>query len=141
MRASKNSDYNAFSSIVCVVCLEISVLIFYCFVQRQASNTDSEEPCKGVVTVSIYDRLAWGQSYVTRSSQHVLLCNQTLQDVYDSIPCVSKHMLAEGPTHDPHSGCAIVLEGRAYRNRAGSEDYAEYEYPQDVFLDEFADSR
>ena len=109
---------------VCIVCIEISVLIFYGFVQKRAPNIDSEEPCTGVVTVSIYDRLAWGQSYVTRSSQHAFLCNNTLQDVYDSIPCVSKHLSAEAPTQDRHSGCVIVLEGRAYSNRAGSEDYA-----------------
>jgi len=75
---------------------------------------------EGVVIFSVHDRIPWGPSYVTRSSQHALLCSQTLHDLYDLIPCMSKQL----PT-DNQSRCLICIEGRAFSYYNEGEDYAE----------------
>lgn len=83
---------------------------------------------EGVVIVSVYDRVPWGPSYVSRSSQHALLCSQTLHDLYNLIPCISKQLPADVPMQD-QSRCVICIEGEAFSYHNQGEDYAEYRAP------------
>ena len=88
------------------------------FLKKCASNSDSVEMSpEGVAIFSVHDKVPWGPSYVTRTSQHALLCSQTLHDLYDRIPCISKQL----PTDNQ---CLICIEGRAFSYRSEG-DYAE----------------
>ncbi|KAI0358449.1 hypothetical protein OH77DRAFT_1474071 [Trametes cingulata] len=48
-----------------------------------------------LVFVTVYNRQAWGQRILSRSSQHVLLSSQTLGDLYRALPCPSKELPEE----------------------------------------------
>ncbi|CAA7261682.1 unnamed protein product [Cyclocybe aegerita] len=102
MRGPKNSDQNILDKVMSAG----SDIV--------AGNHDA------ILIMSIHDRVPWGPSYVTRSSQHVLLASQTLQDLCDTIPCVSNNLPKEVGIPEG-SGSVIVVEGRVY----GSDDYAE----------------
>ena len=83
---------------------------------------------QAVLTVSIHNRVPWGPSYVNRSSQHVFLSSQNLQDLCATIPCISNHLPpeagfeSENLTDNGESQSVICIEGLLY----GNEGYAEY---------------
>jgi snRNA-activating protein complex subunit 3 len=86
-----------------------------------------------VVTVSVYNRLAWSYNFVYRTSQHAVLSCNTLGELYNVIRCPSNELPDEstvdgtfmgyesGPSKRP-GGCVVVIEGTAYGD--GSTDYA-----------------
>ncbi|KAF9529172.1 snRNA-activating protein of 50kDa MW C terminal-domain-containing protein [Crepidotus variabilis] len=97
MRTSKNSDYN---------------------VLEKKGPVKTSDGAKGsqdvIITLSVYDKVAWAASYVKRSSQMSFCSSQTLEDVYRSIPCLTKEMPSG---YDPStSGCLLYLEGKVYQN-------------------------
>ncbi|KAF8160817.1 snRNA-activating protein of 50kDa MW C terminal-domain-containing protein [Crassisporium funariophilum] len=114
MRTAKNSDHNILERM-----------------KTSASSGPEIEMRQAVLTISIYNRVTWGPSYVSRSSQHALLSSQTLKDLYNAIPCVSNHLPPEAGSSDRtcdsadcESGCLICIEGLAYGVGEGQEDYA-----------------
>jgi snRNA-activating protein complex subunit 3 len=103
------------------ICPQKPNLIF----QKCALNSNMEVSPEGVVSVSVHERVPWGPSYVTRSSQHVLLCSQTLHDLYDHIPCISKQLPPDNVATGDQSKCVICIEGKAFSYHSEEEDYAE----------------
>jgi snRNA-activating protein complex subunit 3 len=121
-----NSDYNVLTGVVSMSIYPLTHRVLM-FLQKCASNSDSIEVSpEGVVVVSIHDRVPWGPSYVTRSSQHALLCSQTLRDLYDGIPCISKQLPTNNLTAKDRSRGVICIEGQAFSDvHNEGEDYAE----------------
>ncbi|KAF8904483.1 snRNA-activating protein of 50kDa MW C terminal-domain-containing protein [Gymnopilus junonius] len=107
MRTQKNADKNILQDPI----------------QKSFSTLDAGQP-EAVITISIHHRIHWGPSYVTRSSQHAFLSSQTLQDIYDAIPCESKHLPPELGLPEGQTGCVICIEDFAYGDGVGAEDYA-----------------
>ncbi len=126
MRTSKNSDYNTLTSVVCVIVHSSVGILTSILEQKSTPAGATAKPGDGLVIISVYDKIAWGPSYVARSSQHVLLCTQTLQDLYDCIPCASKHLPSEPATMDTQTECVIILEDRVYDSSLEEGNYAEY---------------
>ena len=101
----------------------------------QAKDNDA------LLFITVYNRLSWGQKFLLRASQHVLLSSQSLGDLYDVIPCTSKEIPDETLDEDsvftgytvPESedsmaldggvGAVFCIEGVLY---ADEVDYAEY---------------
>ncbi|KAJ7045690.1 snRNA-activating protein of 50kDa MW C terminal-domain-containing protein [Mycena alexandri] len=90
---------------------------------------------QALLTVTVHDKLAWRQTHVSRSSQHVLLSSQTLGDLFDMIPCTSNEITEEimdagrvigyrdaVPTRP---GSVICIEGLAYGDGESESDYAD----------------
>jgi len=107
MRTSKNSDNNLLNA-------------------TKTTRGLNLKPAKdAVVTISAYTRVPWGPSYVNRSSQHALLSSQSLQDVYQAIPCVSNNLPLEAGGLENQSSCVICIEGFAYGSGIEGHDYSE----------------
>ncbi|KAH9061338.1 snRNA-activating protein of 50kDa MW C terminal-domain-containing protein [Lactarius vividus] len=117
MRGPKNSDINTLAEI------------------KYSSNGSNPAPQSTVVVVSVYNRLAWSYNFVYRSSQHVVLSSNTLEELYNVIPCPSNETPDErvvdgafigygtgSPTRP--SGCVVVIEGTAYGDTSTEIDYA-----------------
>lgn len=75
--------------------------------------------------LTVYSRVPWMPSNISRISQHALLSSQTLEDLYGVIPCASNELQSEttGPdntvTYGPGSSGSegiICIEGLAYDN-------------------------
>jgi len=100
-----------------------TVLIF----GQKATKGSSLEPGgnDAIVTISVYTRVPWGPSYVNRSSQHAFLSSQSLQDVYEAIPCTSNNLPREAGDLDDRSSCVICVEGFAYGSGIDGHDYSE----------------
>lgn len=108
VRAPRNADYNTIS-------------------EEKSSNgpvliTEGSNERHAVLTASIYSKVTWGPSYISRICQHAYLSCQTLQDVYDALPCVFK-VPKNGAAH-PESwcngiqpGCVICVEDTLYPDR------------------------
>lgn len=111
------------------------------FSQRRTRDTDSGSSsanlteADAILTVSIYNRLTWG-NHLVRSSQHAVLASQTLGDLYEAIPCTSNEIPLEnragGETtkYDdertpPHHGAVICIEGVGYGDGQAENDYSE----------------
>ncbi|KDR75220.1 hypothetical protein GALMADRAFT_69439, partial [Galerina marginata CBS 339.88] len=98
MRTPKNSDKNTLQNIA-----------------KSDSSLATGTSQESAITISVYDKVAWSPSYVTCSSQHLLLSSQTLHDLYDAIPCKSKNLPHDAsPPAGSHS--VICIEGVAYSN-------------------------
>ncbi|KAI0305718.1 snRNA-activating protein of 50kDa MW C terminal-domain-containing protein [Multifurca ochricompacta] len=119
IRGPKNSDLNTLTEIKYT---------------KEISNPASHS---AVVTVSIYNRLAWSYNFVYRGSQHAVLSSNTLGDLYDVIPCPSNEMPGERTAHGTgtfigyesghsksSSGCVVVIEGTAFGDGRTEPDYA-----------------
>ncbi|KAH9979175.1 snRNA-activating protein of 50kDa MW C terminal-domain-containing protein [Russula compacta] len=116
-RGPKNSDINSLREI------------------KHANDGPSPAPDSAVVTVSVYNRLAWSYNFVYCSSQHAVLSSNTLGELYDVIPCPSNELPDEstvdgafvgyesGPSKHP-SACVVVVEGTAYGDGLTENDYA-----------------
>lgn len=142
MRALKNSDQNAVLRVVGFNsgCSFLRKLLSH--VQKQAAYRNSRSSTsttrEALITVSVYNRLPWGHSYLYRSSQHTLLASQTLGDVFEAIPCTSKafpeQIRADGAVIEyrkngasrSSGGCVVCVEGLAYGDGQNEVDYAEY---------------
>ena len=80
----------------------------------------------------MHNRVPWGPSYVNRSSQHVFLSSQTLQDLCRTIPCISNNLPTEAGfeseilTDDEGSRSAIYIEGLVYGDENSNKGCAEY---------------
>ena len=97
-----------------------------------------------LIFVTIYNRQHWGQRILSRSSQHVLLASQTLEDLFMAIPCTSDELPEEvtddsgrvvgykadqsedNMTIDHSAGGMMCIEGVLYNCGRGSVDYAEW---------------
>ncbi|KAI0254056.1 snRNA-activating protein of 50kDa MW C terminal-domain-containing protein [Lactifluus subvellereus] len=117
VRGPKNSDLNTLTEI------------------KRANNGSGPAPHSVMVTVSVYNRLAWSYNFVYRSSQHAVLSSNTLGELYDVIPCPSNELPDDrtvdgrfvgyepGPSKRP-GGRVIVIEGTAYGDGSTETDYA-----------------
>ncbi|KAL4080331.1 hypothetical protein V8B97DRAFT_738644 [Scleroderma yunnanense] len=128
MRTSKNSDFNVLQSIKKTGRGSLA--------QHTQQGSEMRGISDAVLTLTVYNRIPWVQSYLARSSQHSVLASQTLGDFIRSIPCDSSEMPKEkvdaegdfiGYHHDTvlpaeEEGCLLVIEGIAYGNgRSGAE--------------------
>lgn len=138
MRTSRNSDFNAFRSVKKTGQGNLS---------RHYQLTDfsydlnPEEPTTpdALITLTVYNRVPWVQSYLVRMSQHAVLASQTLEDFMRSIPCDSSEMPveevdAEGDvtgysldtrSSDGEEGCLLLIEDVVYGDGRPGVDYAE----------------
>ncbi|KAI9442163.1 snRNA-activating protein of 50kDa MW C terminal-domain-containing protein [Lactarius indigo] len=119
MRGPKNSDINTLAEI------------------KYSSNGSNPLPQSTVVVISVYNRLAWSYNFVYRSSQHVVLSSNTLEELHNVIPCPSNEIPDEcvvdgtfvrygtGSSTRP-SGCVVVIEEMAYGDGSTEADYARY---------------
>ncbi|KAJ3494715.1 hypothetical protein NLJ89_g10746 [Agrocybe chaxingu] len=107
MRSPKNSDQNILDKVMPAG----SEIV--------AGNHDA------ILIMSIHDRVPWGPSYVTRSSQHALLASQTLQDFCDTIPCVSNNLPMEAGMPQGNDS-VIVIESLAYGSGGHAEKLFEH---------------
>ncbi|TFY70618.1 hypothetical protein EVG20_g2385 [Dentipellis fragilis] len=121
IRGPKNSDLNALS--------EIKML-----------GSGTAAPLHGaIITVSIHNRISWSHNYLTRFSQHAVLSTQTLDDLFEAIPCPSNELPEEimedneVSGYKPHtedsmpalSGCAVCIEDVVYGDGLSERDYAD----------------
>jgi len=98
------------------------------------NNESTPDQHSAVVTLSVYNRVAWSYNFVYRSSQHAVLSSNTLGELYDVIPCPSNELPDEstvdgafvgyesGPSKHP-SGYVIVIEDTAYGDNSTENDY------------------
>ncbi|KAF6761270.1 snRNA-activating protein of 50kDa MW C terminal-domain-containing protein [Ephemerocybe angulata] len=100
IRPPRNADYNSFD------CLRPT--------PEGAAVTGSSE---AILTISLYNRVLWGPSYATRICQHAYLASQTLQDVYEMLPCIYKANPGDNPA-GMSPGCTICIENMLYSDTA-----------------------
>lgn len=101
-------------------------------------GSDKRGTSDAVLTLTVYNRIPWVQSYLVRMSQHSVLASQTLGDFIRSIPCDSSEMPEEqvdtvggisgyhydtGPRAE--EGCLLLIEGIVYGDSRLGADYAE----------------
>ncbi|KAK7053468.1 hypothetical protein VNI00_004094 [Paramarasmius palmivorus] len=119
IRAPKNSDLNVYSEV---------------------RKTPGDEHCmtglEAIITFSVYGKVLWRPSMVTRTSQHCILGSQTLGDLFEAIPCLSNEIPTEqiegsrvtGYDNTMQTrgsnGCALCIEGVVYGDGLNEEDYA-----------------
>jgi snRNA-activating protein complex subunit 3 len=132
VRGPKNSDINTLTEIVSSL-NPVSTFFSDCRCKKHVNEGSSPPPHSAVVTVSVYNRLAWSYNFVYRSSQHAVLSSNTLGELYNVILCPSNEFPDErtvdekfvgyesGPSKRP-GGCVVVIEGTAYGD--GLTDYA-----------------
>ncbi|KAG6333386.1 hypothetical protein ID866_5704 [Astraeus odoratus] len=117
MRTSKNSDFNVLQSVKKTGC---GTLIRRSWQSSVTGSSPSSGPegyvaPEAMITMSIYSRVPWVQSYLTRMSQHTVLGSQTLSDLIQSIPCDSSEMPTEMVNgEDAEDGCLLLMEGIVY---------------------------
>ena len=97
--------------------------------------SESLQGTQAIIIVSVYERARWNPGVLTRMSQHALLSSQTLGQLFEAIPCSSKEtpqeIVQDGTvvgyvSNDTatNSGCVICIEGCAYGDGYGDDDYA-----------------
>jgi len=130
MRTSKNSDFNALHS--------VKKTGHGSLAEHARHGSDRRGTSDAVLTVTVYNRIPWVQSYLVRMSRHSVLASQTLGDFIQSIPCDSSEMPEEkvdtegdlsgyyydtGPPAE--EGCLLLIEGIIYGEGRPGADYAE----------------
>ncbi|KIM69155.1 hypothetical protein SCLCIDRAFT_1208589 [Scleroderma citrinum Foug A] len=130
MRTSKNSDFNALHS--------VKKTGHGSLAEHAQHGSDKRGTSDAVLTLTVYNRIPWVQSYLVRMSQHSVLASQTLGDFIRSIPCDSSEMPEEqvdtvggisgyhydtGPRAE--EGCLLLIEGIVYGDSRLGADYAE----------------
>ncbi|KAG1808202.1 snRNA-activating protein of 50kDa MW C terminal-domain-containing protein [Suillus subaureus] len=121
MRSAKNSDYNALDA-----------------PKKMEQAPDANSHPNAVISLTVYNRITYLPSCLTRSSQHAVLSTQTLADLLRVLPCASSNMPteeldAEGDVSSynvtdqtgEHSGCLFCIEDLIYRDGRETPDYAE----------------
>ncbi|KAI0329438.1 hypothetical protein GY45DRAFT_1354566 [Cubamyces sp. BRFM 1775] len=106
-------------------------------------GTDVPKDRDALIFVTIYNRQSWGQRILSRSSQHVLLASQTLEDLFKAIPCTSDELPEEvtdnsgrvvgykadqsedDMTIDHAANGMMCIEGVLYSCGQDGHDYAE----------------
>ncbi|EJF65316.1 hypothetical protein DICSQDRAFT_50534 [Dichomitus squalens LYAD-421 SS1] len=96
-----------------------------------------------LLSVTVYNRLSWGQKILSRASQHVLLSSQSLRDLFEAIPCTSKEIPHETRDEtgtvtgyrsrrsgddmavDDDTGAAVCIEDVLYGDCQSEDDYAD----------------
>ncbi|KAK1218806.1 hypothetical protein PQX77_018483 [Marasmius sp. AFHP31] len=120
IRAPKNSDHSIYAEV--------------------KKNTEDEvlplEDPQALITYSVYNKLPWRPSFVSRSSQHCILSSQTLGDLFEAIPCPSNELPAEkhedsrvigydtNKRMEGSHGTVICINGLAYGDGMSETDYA-----------------
>ena len=107
--------------------------------QKKLGASEAKEN-DALLFITVYNRLSWGQKFLLRASQHVVLSSQSLGDLFDAIPCTSKEIPDEtldeasaftgykvpgsedSMALDNGPGTAFCIEGVLY---ADAVDYAE----------------
>lgn len=141
MRTSRNSDFNALRSVKKTGQGTLSQRHQRSPVTDSSCDLNSEEPVApdALITLTVYNRVPWVQSYLVRMSQHVVLASQTLGDFMGSIPCDSSGVPVEkvdpegdvtGYSFDTCSpdverGRLLLIEGVVYGDGRSGVDYAE----------------
>jgi len=74
-----------------------------------------------LVIISIFNKVSWGPSYVSRVCQHAYSSSQSLQDIYESLPCIFSAALNCPNPAGMKGGCAMCIENTLYSD---SRDYA-----------------
>ncbi|KAG5648604.1 hypothetical protein DXG03_003215 [Asterophora parasitica] len=120
IRVSKNSDQNVLAQVK---------------PSPEPSGHLSDTDPQAVITVTIHTRSTWTPGYINRSSQHALLSNQTLGDLFQVIPCTSNEIVNkyaftgtsnfENRRPKGEDGCVICIENLAYGDGFGQGDYAQ----------------
>ncbi|KAG2150536.1 snRNA-activating protein of 50kDa MW C terminal-domain-containing protein [Suillus clintonianus] len=146
MRAAKNSDYNALDAPKKTGTGVLRTINHGDVGATRNSTPDSlRSPSpnatsylNAVISLTVYNRITYLPSCLTRSSQHAVLSTQTLDDLLRVIPCASsnmpiEHLDAEGDISGynlpdqtgEHSGSLFCIEGLVYGDRSENTDYAE----------------
>jgi snRNA-activating protein complex subunit 3 len=147
IRAAKNSDYNALDTIKKTGSGVLRTLSHTDVGTARGSTPDSlrspslDAPSyqDAIISITVYNRIPYLPSCLTRSSQHAVLSTQTLDDLLRAIPCASSNMPmenldAEGDVSgyslndhegEQHSGCLFYIEGLVYGDGREHTDYAE----------------
>ncbi|KAF9010517.1 snRNA-activating protein of 50kDa MW C terminal-domain-containing protein [Cyathus striatus] len=94
-RSCMNSDYNALNRV------------------RSSNDVALTKSNQAVITFTVYNRLSWAPSYLSRSSQHCVLSCQNLQDMISAIPCPSYSITTTSGQH-LSAGCVICIEDVLY---------------------------
>lgn len=108
------------------------------FIQKKTTSATAASPNshEALLSVTVYNRLAWGRGYLSRASQHVVLASQSLGDLYEAIPCPSNelaeemiddnHLTGYRKESKPSRGCLLCIDGLVYGDGQCEIDYAEY---------------
>ncbi|ESK96582.1 snrna-activating protein complex subunit 3-like [Moniliophthora roreri MCA 2997] len=119
IRAPKDSELNIYSEPI------------------KAVGHDQPGEGEAIVIFSVYNKVLWRPSMVSRASQHCILTSQTLGDLFESIPCLSNELPAEelegsrvagygsSTQMKASNGCAICIEGMVYGDGLEEKDYAD----------------
>lgn len=160
MRAAKNSDYNALDAPKKMGTGILHTPDYGDVGATRSSTPDSlRSPSpdaisypNAVITLTVYNRIPYLPSCLTRSSQYALLSTQTLGDLLRILPCPSSNMPveeldAEGDVSGynitdqnqtgEHDGCLFCIEDIVYGDGRETADYSEkliayfHELPED----------
>ncbi|KAH7888531.1 snRNA-activating protein of 50kDa MW C terminal-domain-containing protein [Phlebopus sp. FC_14] len=146
MRTSKNSDFNALRAIQKSGQGSLPPNAYDSHHvstpdQGPSSRPTAQVPTVALITLTIYNRVPWVQSYLVRHSQHAVLSSQTLLDFVRAIPCDSSDMPAEqvdeegnviGYTYEggnegqaAEEGCLLLIDDVVYGDGRPGVDYAD----------------
>ncbi|KAG2119589.1 snRNA-activating protein of 50kDa MW C terminal-domain-containing protein [Suillus discolor] len=146
MRAAKNSDYNALDAPKKTGTGVLQILDHGDVGATRSSTPDSLRSTSpdsisypnAVISLTVYNRISYLPSFLTRSSQHAVLSTQTLGDLLRILPCASSDMPveeldAEGDVSGynitnqtgEHAGCLFCIEDLIYGDGRTTADYAE----------------
>ncbi|KAH7913909.1 snRNA-activating protein of 50kDa MW C terminal-domain-containing protein [Hygrophoropsis aurantiaca] len=152
MRAPKNSDYNALESVK-----QMGNAVLFDHSKTHSTHarqnnppTSPESPGSNpistatlsvaLITITVYTRLAWAYSFVSRSSQHVVLSSQTLAEFIHIIPCVSSDLPVETASEDGdvaayelqndtasnhNESCLVCIEDQVYSDNQSNPSYSD----------------
>ncbi|KAH9931093.1 snRNA-activating protein of 50kDa MW C terminal-domain-containing protein [Epithele typhae] len=127
IRPSKQSDHNTLVNVKTI----------------GSGPTSEGQRDDALLFVTVYNRLSWGQKFLSRASQHVVLSSQTIGDFYEAIPCSSNERPLE--VHDDSgdiigyksrqsddmatdastSGAMVCIENVLYGDGQDEHDYAD----------------
>ncbi|KAL0576283.1 hypothetical protein V5O48_005692 [Marasmius crinis-equi] len=122
IRAPKNSDHNIYTEVRKTT-------------DGETSLAEDSSP-QALITYSVYNKLPWRSSLLSRSSQHCVVSSQTLGDLFEAIPCTSNELPAEKREdsrvvgYDANArmkgshGAVICISGVAYGDGMSENDYA-----------------
>ncbi|KAG2345564.1 hypothetical protein BDR05DRAFT_988652 [Suillus weaverae] len=146
MRAAKNSDYNALDApkkmgtgVLCTLDHGgVGVMRSLTTNSLRSPSPDAISYPNAVISLTVYNRISYLPSCLTRSSQHAVLSTQTLGDLLRVLPCASSNMPIEeldiegdvsgyniSDQTGEHAGCLFCIEDLIYGDGREPADYAE----------------